>query len=90
MHETTYVRRPLWRRFLKWLAITIPILVVGFLVQHYWSIQLAQKELDEVVAQLDRDDPGWRLEDIEAKRKVIPDAENGALVVTPIAPAAVQ
>jgi tRNA A-37 threonylcarbamoyl transferase component Bud32 len=35
-------------------------------------------DLLQVVAELDRIEPGWRLEQIEAKRKVIPDEKNGA------------
>jgi hypothetical protein len=35
-------------------------------------------DLLNVVAELDRTDPGWRLEQIEAARKVIPDDTNGA------------
>jgi hypothetical protein len=35
-------------------------------------------DLLQVVAELDRTDPDWRLEQIEAKRKVIPDEKNGA------------
>ncbi len=34
-------------------------------------------ELLSVVAELDRTDPGWRLEEIEARRKTIPDDQNG-------------
>ena len=38
-------------------------------------------DLLNVVAELDRTDPDWRLEQIEAKRKVIPDDQNGALQI---------
>src|SRR6516162_7469939 len=38
-------------------------------------------DLLEVVTELDRTDPGWRLEQIEAKRKVIPDDQNGAVQI---------
>ena len=34
-------------------------------------------DLLQVVAELDRTDPGWRLDEIEAQRKVIPDERNG-------------
>lgn len=39
-----------------------------------------KKKLAEEIAELDRTDPGWRLEEIEAARAKIPDAENGALI----------
>src|SRR5713101_3650682 len=35
----------------------------------------------EEIAEADRLDPGWRLEEMERKRQVISDEENGALVV---------
>jgi hypothetical protein len=39
-------------------------------------------DLADAVAEADRQDPdGWRLDDIEAHRKVLPDEENAALVV---------
>jgi hypothetical protein len=38
-------------------------------------------DLLEVVSELDRTDLGWRLEQIEAKRKVIPDDQNGAVQI---------
>jgi hypothetical protein len=47
----------------------------------YWWHRTLQKRLDEALAQLDRSDPGWRLEDIEDAREQIPDAENSARVV---------
>jgi tRNA A-37 threonylcarbamoyl transferase component Bud32 len=34
-------------------------------------------DLLEVVAELDRTDPGWRLEEMEAKREPVPDTRNG-------------
>ncbi len=38
-------------------------------------------DLLQVVAELDRTDPGWRLEEIEAKRKVIPDDRNSMQII---------
>lgn len=42
----------------------------------------SSEELITVVAELDRTDPGWRLEQIEEKREEIPDEENGALRIS--------
>lgn len=39
----------------------------------------SSEDLLAAVAELDRTDPGWRLEQIEAKRKVFPDDKNGAI-----------
>src|SRR5260370_20416207 len=37
--------------------------------------------INQVVADLDKHDPGWRLEDLEAKGQPFPDDQNGALCV---------
>lgn len=42
----------------------------------------AADDLPAVVAEIDRVDPGWRLEDIESSRTQIPESENGALRVS--------
>src|SRR5262249_39468824 len=34
-----------------------------------------------LLAELDRENPGWRIESLEARREQIPDNENGALVI---------
>jgi serine/threonine protein kinase len=41
-------------------------------------------DLLQVVAELDRTDPDWRLEQIEAKRKVIPEEKNGAIQISEV------
>ena len=57
------------------LLITVPI---GFilLMQHVAALRIRDAE-----AEADQLDPGWRLEDLEAARAEIPNAENSALVV---------
>ena len=42
----------------------------------------AESELRAAIAEADRLDPRWRFEDVEADRKVVPDAENSATTVT--------
>jgi hypothetical protein len=49
---------------------------IAGIVYYVWS---SEAELNAVIAELDRDDPGWLLEEIEAGRKMIPAAENSAL-----------
>jgi hypothetical protein len=41
----------------------------------------ADARLREAMAEADRLDPGWRLEELEARRPVVPDEENSALLV---------
>jgi hypothetical protein len=50
-------------------------------VQHQVRVQNGEEELRATLEEVDRLDPGWRREDLKAKRRVIPDEENSALVV---------
>jgi hypothetical protein len=73
------------RRVLK-IVLILLALFVGFPVGAwlYYSHR-ADQELKAAVAELDRREPGaWRLEDLEAKRAVVPEEENAALVVMKI------
>jgi hypothetical protein len=71
------LRRRWWWRWSVRLAILASVLLAAFFYQLY----RADARLLQLEAQLDRDDPGWRLDDIEAGRAQIPAAENSALVV---------
>ncbi len=51
------------------------------LVRYGYYHHRVRKELEAALAKLDRGEPGWRLEDVEAGRAAIPDHENSALVV---------
>jgi hypothetical protein len=56
-------------------------LLVGW---QYYAKLGSNKELQDAIAEADRLDPGWRLEELEAKREVIPDSENSAVQVLDI------
>jgi 60 kDa SS-A/Ro ribonucleoprotein len=61
------------------------VLVALGLFGYGWSQRArAERKLMELIEQLDRDDRGWRLADIEAAHSAIPDAENGALVAAAV------
>jgi hypothetical protein len=71
-------------RWKRWLFV-IGILVLGF-VGYEVADQLierrqARQELDEVIAQVEKLDPRWRLEDIESDRRKVPSEENSATTV---------
>ena len=71
---------PAKRRWLLWLVILIgiPILVLlGVLVS-------IKSNLNGMLAELDRTDPGWRLEEIEANRPSYPARQNAALAIPKI------
>ena len=48
---------------------------------YYWLFDKSNRELREAVAEADRLDPGWRFEDLESARALVPDQENSALHV---------
>jgi hypothetical protein len=66
------------RRFILW--VLFPLILLGvvyvLLLTHF-----ADSDLRELQAEADRLDPGWRLEELEAKRAVVPDDQNAALVI---------
>src|SRR5260370_18706555 len=80
--ETPPHRR--WIQRLLWIAAMF--LVIGGLIGAIrWKIgAAAQSDFDAIVSELDDTDPLWRIEDIEANRKEIPDAENTALIIMQI------
>jgi hypothetical protein len=57
------------------------LLVTSGLGWWLYDRYFGERELRQLMAELDRTDPGWRLEEIEAARATLPDAENGALQV---------
>ncbi len=70
------VKRRRWRRLLL-LAIPLAIVIAVWTYFYFASdVRLAR-----ALAETERQDPHWRLDDILAERGEIPDAENGALVV---------
>jgi hypothetical protein len=70
-----------WRAVTFWLFVVVLLGVLGYFGHIFYERKQAERQLEQVTAELDRDDPGWRFEDIEAAREKVPDAENGALVV---------
>ncbi|HEV2949877.1 MAG TPA: hypothetical protein VGX70_21040 [Gemmataceae bacterium] len=59
------------------LILPLCLLTAWYGYQHW----VAERSLAEAIANLDRSDPGWRLQDIEAKRAVVPDEDNSTLVI---------
>jgi hypothetical protein len=63
------------------LLVLLP-LAIGLGVGLYrYNDHVAQQALDAAIAELDATDPRWRLADIEADRKQLPDKDNAALVI---------
>lgn len=75
---------PSGRGGLKVLGLVVLILLLagGFVL---YRQRHTVDRLRLAVEELDRTDPGWRMEEIEASRREVPDTENGALIVGEVA-----
>src|SRR5437867_10407221 len=68
----------MWKRRLIFAAVFVVLIAAGLIGWHFYTSLISDKELRDAIAEADRLDPGWRLEELEAKRAVIPAAENSA------------
>jgi hypothetical protein len=66
-------RRWHWRVFPAVLLLVSLVVVWGLYLDSVWD-----RKLREAIAEAERDDPGWRLMDIEAARPDLPDEENSS------------
>lgn len=73
-----------WRRRARWLTAGALALVCLALYWYGFRGASSGDALAEALAEADRLDPGWQLDDLEASRKVIPDEQNGAFQVPAI------
>jgi hypothetical protein len=77
MTEPAVLPAPRTRRRWWLLLLILPALFVAFWV---YSSFAAQQRLARAIAETDRLDPHWRLDDLQAERPVVPDEENAALL----------
>src|SRR5262245_12832860 len=70
-------RRSSWRLFcFGGLAL---LLLVGIVVATYFYVHISgNRKVAEAIAEVERVDPRWKLDDIEADRVVVPDEVNSA------------
>jgi hypothetical protein len=70
-----------WRRRILLTFLLLVVFGVGGILwfRWYWS-----HDLNSLMAEMDVQDPGWRIQDIEANRKAVPDAGNSALRILAI------
>jgi len=80
---TTPVFRRRKRLLISGAALLGVVLLIALypLVSYIKTLREQERELAEAIAEADTLDPGWRFDDLQAKRSKIPDAENGALKV---------
>ncbi len=79
-------RRRRLRALLAFFALFFALLIISYFSLRVYYDHKADKRLQAAIAEADRTDPGWRLEDIlaEINANPIPDEENSALVVMKI------
>jgi hypothetical protein len=57
------------------------ILVLLVILGVFWNHSKMESKLQKTLAEMDRSEPGWRWEDIEAAREEVPEEENSARIV---------
>jgi hypothetical protein len=67
------------RRLVLIVAGLITLLVAALAGLFFYNQHLAETALDEAIAEADRLDPGWRLEDIDKQRTAVPLEQNAAV-----------
>jgi hypothetical protein len=79
--QQSKVRPPRWRPWERRAALTVVVLLGLWAALWAWRWHKTGTLLRQDVADLDRDEPGWRWRDLEAARADLPDEENSALRV---------
>jgi hypothetical protein len=69
-------RRVSWRRPIAIATVLIAMALAGG--TYYSLFDKSNRELREAIAEADRLDPGWRFEDLESARALVPPQENSA------------
>lgn len=81
MFEPQAPRRRSWGRRLRRSVLSFLVLAAFGAAADYMYCLHERQQLAAALAELDATDPGWRLEDIEAARAVVPEQENSAPLI---------
>src|SRR5207244_1306431 len=73
--------RPAWRTWLRRICLLLVLSLLGIAGHYLYARHQIHKRLREAVEAMDREEPGWQLEDLEAARPTVPDPENSAFCV---------
>ncbi len=79
-------RRRWWLRYIVGILLLVVACIASIGRNLAYQHNQAVKAVETAVAELDRTDPGWRLQDIEAARAVVPEGENSAEVIARVKP----
>jgi hypothetical protein len=72
------------RRVLFLLLGAVVLIGAGLFARAMVGRQQAEARLKALMAKLDEEDPGWRLNEMEAARATVPDARNSALTIVEV------
>jgi hypothetical protein len=75
-----------WRRRLLWLLLLPALAAAGLWAYVAWQFHRSAVSLADAVAEADRLDPHWRVEDLQAGRAELPDDRNAALRILALKP----
>jgi hypothetical protein len=70
-----------WRRRRRRATLAILLLCLAGGAYVFYFLRSAESQLQKTIAEIDRQDPGWRLEELEARRQVVPPEQNSALLI---------
>jgi hypothetical protein len=70
-----------WIGWLKITGLVLLILTMLTILGVFWHRDKMASKLQQMLAEMDRTDLGWRLENIEAAREEMPDEDNSARVI---------
>src|SRR6266851_9683122 len=83
--EPELIARRSWQRIIVSIVAALLLLAVGSWAGWHGIMRYqAQRELDQAIAELNRGDSAWRLDELDAAQKTIDDDKNAALVVMEI------
>jgi hypothetical protein len=72
---------PRRRRWRFWLGVLFGLFVLWLTASYGFFVYYTDRDVREAMAEADQDFPrGWQLDDLEARREQVPEAENAALV----------
>src|SRR5690348_2888724 len=66
------------KRRLIFAGLLVALIAAGLAAWRFYIHLISDKELRDAIAETDRLDPGWRLEELEANRAVLLPSENSA------------
>ena len=77
-HRRRQKRRRMWRSLAAAFATAVLLLLGLFFYRRHQS----ERALEDAIAETDRLDPGWRLEDLLKRQSALPAEQNAALHIT--------